>query len=366
MAASPPAGPTRAAPTGGPPSQSLASTPAWQITVIAEALRLQQEFSRVDDAGRSGPIGRGVQEELIRAVRATGRDERTLFYPAYPDTPAARTPALRRLVAWWNGSQLETAWAALHVAGEQLLLIQPEAVVLAQLDDIDAAVLSNLGIGDARTADFHDFIVELAKRRTLTEASRERLRLIRHAANATSDAAHADARSYRNTLILIGAALSVTLVVIALAGVLDKNFRPLCANTSSGSPVGCGGQAKWNLFEVELIGSLGGLLAAVFALKSFSGFQSTYSLPFVQAFLRGASGAATGLIGVAALESGLLVSGTPQSTIRVFAYAALFGYSQELFTRVVNNQADSVLNATRSRNDPKKAPGGSLRQPKPS
>ena len=91
-------------------------------------------------------------------------------------------------------------------------------------------------------------------------------------------------------------------------------------------------------------------------LQNYTGFQFTYGLPFVQAFLKGTTGAATGLLGVLLVQSGIISSLKLQTGGAVFAAAIIFGSAQYLFTRIVDQQAKSILDSAGSRNDPASNP----------
>jgi hypothetical protein len=256
----------------------------------------------------------------------------------------------RRLSSWWNGSDVDQAWAALHLAGQALLEIEAPEVVKAQVGDIAASVLTSLAVGDIRVKDYLATLKLLAPAdRDLTEADREQLRAIRQACDSSSDGGHADARAYRNTLILLGGLLSVALGLIAGLAFVDESFRSAFAPANHTA-------SRWFVLELELVASLAGVTGALLSLSNYSGFQSTYGLPLVQAFLKGGTGAATGLLGVALVQSGIVSSVKAVPDSGVFAIAVVFGYAQYLFTRLVDRQAKTVLDSASSRNDPSTTP----------
>jgi hypothetical protein len=179
----------------------------------------------------------------------------------------------------------------------------------------------------------------------ISSEDRDQLRAIRSDCDSSFDAAHGDARTYRNTLIQVGALLAVVLVVVALIATGDKDFR----SVFSGSGIAPG---PWYVFELEMIASLAGLTSAVLALRSYTGFQFTYGLPLVQAWLKGGAGAATGLMGVLLVQSGIISALKPQTGGGVLATAIVFGSTQYLFTRLVDQHAKDILQSAGSRNDP--------------
>ena len=110
------------------------------------------------------------------------------------------------------------------------------------------------------------------------------------------------------------------------------------------------------MLELELIASLSGLTGAVLSLRNYIGFQYAYGLPFVQAFLKGTTGAATGLFGVLLVRSAITGSLTLKPGASAFVVAVIFGYAQYLFTRLVDQQANTVLKSAGSRSDPSNTP----------
>ncbi len=75
-------------------------------------------------------------------------------------------------------------------------------------------------------------------------------------------------------------------------------------------------------------------------------------MPVVQAFLKGTVGTATGLLGVLLTQSGVVSSLKQETIAGVIGIAVIFGYSQILFTRLIDQQAKTVLTSAASRNDP--------------
>jgi len=318
--------------------------PAWVARVGSTADRLEGELQRIateatpDQAIATEAIKRARAQATRPQLKVSGRFRRT------------RRPG-RRLGSWWSGGDVEQAWAALHTAGQALLEIEPSEVVKAQLGDMAAAVVTSLSPGDLRVKDYLATLRLLAPaKRDITAADRAQLRSIRQACDSSSDGGHADARAYRNTLILVGVLLAAALGLVAGIAVPDNDFRSMLAPTQATAGL-------WYVLELEVVASLAGVTGALLSLNNYSGFQSTYGLPLVQAFLKGGTGAATGLLGVVLFQSGFISSLQPQPGNGVFAVAVVFGYAQYLFTRVVDQQARAVLISASSRNDP-----GSRRQ----
>jgi hypothetical protein len=256
----------------------------------------------------------------------------------------------RRAAAWWTGSDAEQAWAALHTASHALLTIESPEVVKSRLADLAAMVVTSLNPGDLRVTGYLRTLELLAPAEVkITPADRAQLRAIREACDNAADGGHADARTYRNTLIMVGGLLTVILAAVAALAAGDAGFRSVFA----ARPVSPG---AWYVLQVELLASLAGLASAVVGLRSYTGFQYAFGLPFVQALIKGATGAAAGLLGVLLVQSSLAGALKPQAGGKVFAVAVIFGYGQYLVTRLMDQQARAVLTAAGSRNDPRAVP----------
>ena len=200
-----------------------------------------------------------------------------------------------------------------------------------------ATVVTALDPTDLRRKDYLKTLEILAPAcRDISPADRAQLRTIRQACDSSADGGHADARAFRNTLILAGSLLATVLAIVAVIAWLDPGFRSIFAAAQTHP-------SRWYVFELELIASLSGLTGAVLSLRSYTGFQYSYGLPFVQAFLKGTTGAATGLFGVLLVRAGITGSLTLKPGASTFAVAIIFGYAQYLFTRLIDQQAQTVL-----------------------
>jgi len=226
-------------------------------------------------------------------------------------------------------------------------MIQDKDVVKSQLIDMTAEVATTLGTKDSRAGEYLNTLQELAKPgQTLLPAGRVQLRAIRAVCQSADRAGQRDARAYRNTLIEVGLLLAVVLAAVALLAAADASFRRLFL---AGPRTTIGG---WFVLELEVVAALAGLTSSVLTLRNYVGFQNSYGLPFIQAVLKGSSGAATGLLGVLLVESGLFSNVKVATTGGVFATAIVFGSAQYVFTRLVDKKAGEVLERAGSRNDP--------------
>jgi hypothetical protein len=323
--------------------------PSWVAIVRATADSLEAELKR---CGAGPEADHVIVRESIHEARAQA--ER----PALAVTGSLAGPRRlwRRAGSWWTGQDVDRAWGALHLADQSLLQIQDEAVVKAQLADMAASVVLSFPGSDIRRKDYLKTLQLLAPaERPIGPADRAQLRIIRQGCDSTSDAGHADARSFRNGLTVVGALLAVVLVAIAVMGWVDTGLRSVFAGTDASKSIR-DLPGAWYVFELELVGSIAGVTGAVFAMHNYSGFQSLYGLPVVQTILKGGTGAATALLGVGLIQSGIVTTVKAETSLGVFGLAVVFGYAQYLFTRLVDQQAQKVLKSASSRNSPGTTP----------
>ncbi len=181
-------------------------------------------------------------------------------------------------------------------------------------------------------------VVEQAREGSLTIEQRRALRQVMETAFTEIDALYSRIRSFRNALI--GTALFLILALALIAAFSSSSdWLPLCSHPTL-SEATCQEPEVW---QILLVGGLGGLLAAVAALRRLQGFRGPYSLPLVQAALKIPTGALTGLLGALFVQNAVFDLFAPQPGSEILAYVALFGYAQEAFTRAVDTRAAEIL-----------------------
>jgi hypothetical protein len=252
----------------------------------------------------------------------------------------------QRLMDWFSGAAIETTWSELHQAEQRLLLVQPVAAVQSRVDDILAALKSNLKADDARLAPATTRLTALrgATHDKIDEA-REELRTYQQWADDAGDEAHANVRSLRNLLIAIGGCVVVVLVVLGTLNWVSSGFLNLSGPTTSS-------KHSIGVWEIEAIAALGGMIAAIFTIAKLGGFGGPYRLPVYQALIRVPAGAAVGLAAVTLTQSGLITALKPESGLGVLAVALIFGYSPDVFLRFIDQKAATLLGQAQSKDDP--------------
>jgi hypothetical protein len=166
-------------------------------------------------------------------------------------------------------------------------------------------------------------------------------------------------------------ALILLSVAVAVVGFVSPTSIPLCFNPEEGGdqlvvcPTGQSpllsvpGQRDIDnvvdetvraadLFTVEFIGLIAAAIAAASGLRRLRGTTLPYGLPVALAILKLPTGALTAFIGLL-LMRGQFIPGLSalDSSAQILAWAALFGYAQQLFTRLIDQQATVVMDRVR-------------------
>jgi hypothetical protein len=319
---------------------------AWMAEVRSTARRLEAELHRTDYERMNS----GQQADYVAICHAIDTAKRCAEWS--PRRPAGQHLAgLRQLwqwtVSWWTGAEMDVAYCALQTAGQILVSVEPEDAVKAHIPDMAAAVVTAFHPNDLRQRGYLKTLEILARPdRRISDSDRAQLRAIQQACDSSEASAHSDVRTFRNTLVVMGALLAALLAGVAGLGWADQSFRAVFAAAG-----GMHGASGWYVLELEVIASLSGLASAALALKSYTGHRHSYGLPLVQALLKGSAGAATGLLGVLLAGSGLVSSLTVHTEPQTFTVALIFGCAQYLFTRLIDRQARDMLDSAGSRSD---------------
>jgi hypothetical protein len=247
-----------------------------------------------------------------------------------------------RLRAWWTGTAITRAWESVHEAEGELLEVEDDDAVRRVIPRLESWMDEVVTDGDIRKrlmprlAAFADGSKALD--RTIV---REAHALVTRANNER----HASQRTFRNQIISAAVGLFVLLVTLAIWHAVDRNALTLCSTTDKTRLCLAGSTpAARDVALVELVGAIAGLLSVAFALSSTKDTPARYNFRGAQAALKPVAGAATALFGVLLIQSQLLVAPAKEkSEALLVAYAALFGFSQQLFTRFVDKKAVELL-----------------------
>lgn len=297
----------------------------WRTVAQEECERLRLGFKSYSDESPEAVVHKGL------GLQALGHN-----CGCY----SKDVPLRNRLGHWWSGTDYERVWGQLYRAGEEFVLCEKEDSLRCRLPSLRAAVDTHL----------HGEEAECYKKALVFSKDKDLDRYAVHAAvaavNGALSAAFRALRNYRN-LLMLGVGL-LTAVAIG-AGV----WQVLGPGPLSLLPQGT------DVFEVELLGAVGGALTGVFGFYRQKGSQETYSLPLVQGLLKIPAGAVTALVGVLVMQAGILGIVSAQEGAKVLGYATLFGMSQQGVTRLIDRRANELLTATSPKSDKPQPPEGS-------
>jgi len=112
-----------------------------------------------------------------------------------------------------------------------------------------------------------------------------------------------------------------------------------------------------DLLVVELVGLTAAAIATAAAIRRLKGSAERYGLPVSLAALKLPTGAITAFLGLL-LMRGQFVPGLSalDTSAQILAWALVFGYAQQLFTRLVDQQGQTVLDNVRGADRPQPAP----------
>ena len=312
----------------------------WRAEVLARVLEIGNRLEAVPDSvsallisGRGfessedtrSKIKLGVRRELDVAVAAVNRGGPK---------------------SWWTGSSLTEAWECVHNAELSLLRIESDEWVLAFVPRLRDWLERTMDAGDLRKE--HEETLKAVMKGSSFRVDRTKIGGVMADVIDANNRRYAGVRTFRNNLILITGLLAALLVAIAIWHTFNTGFISLCAKSEGGKLSECldGGKSGphgVDIWMVLLLGALGGLLSIAFGFTKGDESATRFDPRTWQAFLKPVTGAATALVAVLLLQSKLLLEPADPSQATFLAYAAIFGFSQQLLTHFVDKRADALI-----------------------
>ena len=295
------------------------------------------------------------------------------------------------------GSLRERAMSNLDAAEAHLLNIAPSEYLLGQMPSLLQHVRRHLVPGDPRREELGRIAgriglndpdhpqmqiatpVPYKERERIVEQERVQIVAAMRAASSASLREQVRVRSFRDVLVATTVMMSLLAIALAITGFRYPNLLPVCfAPEEAGSVlVVCPTQQSgpfptdragtiaseptwdiddvvkqtvrpWDLFLVELIGLAAAAVAGAAAIRKIRGSSERYGVPLALAALKLPTGAVTAFLGLL-LMRGQFVPGLSalDTSAQILAWALVFGYAQQLFTRLVDQQGQTVLNSVR-------------------
>jgi hypothetical protein len=288
-----------------------------------------------------------------------------------------------QLRASFTGAVFERTAANLDAAEAHLLRLAPPDYLRSNMSNLLRQAQSHLEPDDPRYARLQ-YLAAQADVRNLTHEERNYVVAAIQGANEEGRRATMRVRGFRNVILFTSILMGILAIAVAVTGYLRPDFLPLCfepdgtivcptAQTSldgsapSGqpSPVPSQGDVddaidrtagKWDAALVEFVGLLGATIAAAAALRGSRGSSDPYGLPAALAVLKVTTGALTAFLGILLIRAQFIPGLSALDTsAQIVAWAIVLGYAQQLFTRAVDHQAQSLVAQTTS-TPPRTAP----------
>ncbi len=291
--------------------------------------------------------------QAITARTALNPEQQALAQGAADLIKSAKEAAFRdnpipgRWSTWWRGTLIEAAYQNLHAAEALVAGLYSEVEVLAEIPEAVARAESGLERNDPRRT---RAIALLSPPQGMDKnLLRERLRKTIEVGYSHADELHSRLRNFRNLVLGATAAISVFMLGFILVVWKNPTWVPFCFRPASAErvcPTGTGLSTGSDILIVAMLGLLGGTLAAAVSISQLKGTATPYDVPTALALLKAPFGAMTALGGIIAIQGGFVPGlSALDSQVQILAYALIFGYAQQLLTRIIDQQAQTVLNA---------------------
>jgi len=171
------------------------------------------------------------------------------------------------------------------------------------------------------------------------------------AAMAAEDDQQAEVRRFRNVLFGTFVSLTVVVGVLVAVGIWRATLIPVCLpkpGARAGTMVCPAGGRIPGAADLPLVLGLGAIGATLAVAKNLAGLKPVgvrYSLSVAEGLVKVTLGAITAVLGLLILQTQTSLPGVLGSQQALLAAAVVFGYSQQIFTGLLDRQATSLMDA---------------------
>lgn len=334
-----------------PPAAGVMRRPtasAWREEALARALEMLTLLQWLE--GKS-PLKN--KEPLIKAVQA--------------HLDAAEQAANERRRAFWgtmSGAVIVRTSANLDAAIINLLRLAPLDYLSSNASNLLMQARQQLRDRDPRLQQL-EVLARKAERNKLTHSERNVLIAAVQGAAEQERRAQMRVRGFRNIIVFTATLLFLLAAAAAFIGFISPDLLPLCfqpqqqvvcptseATISEAQATNAAAvndairqtASMWDTMLVEFVGLLGATIAAAAALSRSRGTADPYSLPVALALLKVSTGMLTSFLGILLIRAQFIPGLTAlDSSAQIVAWAIVLGYAQQVFTRAVDRQAQTVL-----------------------
>ena len=297
-----------------------------------------------------------------------------------------------KFVSFVTGAAVERVNSQLDAVESDLLRLAPDPYLRGALPNLRAHVRNHLPDGDPRRERVETVAqeVEASPDEPLGALQRDQVLVAVREASLEARREIRRVRSFRNVLLVSALILTLGVAGITVLGVASPGRVPMCfapdnamvvcPTTAKPVPQAAGPQGQtnvspaqqarvdrlirktassWDIPIVEIAGLLAAALASALALRSIQGTSTPYSLPVALAVLKLPSGALTAVLGLWLMRGGFIPGlSALDSSAQILAWAIVFGYAQQLLTRFLDQQANTVLENVGNPTNPRLAQNG--------
>jgi hypothetical protein len=302
---------------------------AWReraITRAAEIRTMLEWFkSQDEESGTSQKyLDEGIQRHLYEAIRAA-----TAYSPLRP---------------WPNAAVIERVMSHLDAAESGLLRRAPTEYLCGQYTHILAHIRHHLPEKDPRRVRV-EMLAPASEQGRLDSLQRESVIQAASVANSNARSEFIRVSNFRSLLLVTACLLSLVAFSVGAWGWMNPPAWNFCFDPPTGQICPTGPQpTRIDIFLIEFVGLLAATVSGATSFLSLNSTSTSLGLPVAVAVLKLPIGALSAVLGFMLIRAGFVPGFTNlDSAAQILAYAALFGASQQLFTRVVDHQASEVL-----------------------
>jgi hypothetical protein len=322
----------------------------WAIQVAVDADRVEHRMRAIRSNGTDSPRLRSSEEAVTHHLQAA-RDACTC------SSRLRRRGALDR----WRGTSVEQAYRSLHSAKMFLVDALPDPEAAALVPEVCVRIAAVLDRNDPRRTE-----AEKGMHSADPAVVRAALKQAMEVSYDASDEEYVRLRNFRNIILGTAMILAVFTGLLLFLVARSPQAIPLCftpsvtgATTTPTATGGAQGQparqvcpsgeqqnpTSGDVLIIAGLGAVGGAFGALLAIRNLRGSSTPYGVPMALAVLKVPSGALTAVIGMLLL-AGSFVPGLSNldSQRQILAYALVFGYAQQLITRLADDRAQTIMN----------------------
>jgi hypothetical protein len=324
---------------------------SWREQALARIIELEALQKWIDGTvgGAARPFTEAARQHLDMAQQA-----------------AEQVKPLKSL----TGAAMQRALANIDAAEMALLRVAPPKYLFGKLPVLLAYVREHLPETDTRRTCMERIAGEAIERaRHLNDNDREMVLSAVHDAGVEARKELVRVRSFRDFLLAMTTLLIIFAFGVALFGAANPDKVPLCFRPMQRDGLGtvvCPAEenavkpgvdvdtvvhntvSSWDIPLIEGVGLIAALVAATSTVRRIRGTSTPYGLPLALAALKLPAGALTAVVGLL-LMRGQFIPGLSDldTSAQIIAWAAVFGYSQQILTQFLDQRAQSVLDDIR-------------------